>query len=262
MVFLKILAIIVLVFVLIGFIKLGVSFDCIDDRIRLGAIILGLKIQLLPKKNKNKEKKPKQEKPPEEKKPKPVKVKKPKKGKKKSDGLWITFDDVINILKKVFKGLGKVTGGFNVERFLMHLVVATNDPYKTAVTLGKINAGLNILAPICDERFNCKDVDVWTDCDFNSSLPRLDIGFDITIRIHCFFRMINTILFGVLGTAISIKARMIWLKITDKKEYLYEKELRDEKSAKLHGFIDKLKESKAGKDATSDDKELKEISNG
>lgn len=260
MIVLKILGIIILVFVLIGLIKVGVSFNFVDDRLSLGVIFCGLKLQLLPKKSK-KEKKPKEpkpEKPKKEKKQKPQKTKKPKK--KKSDGLWITFDDVVKIVKRMFKGLGKVTGGFNVERFLMHLVVATDDPYYTAVILGKINAALNILAPVCDERFNCRDIDVWTDADFNSPIPKLDIGFDVTIRIHCFFRMLNTILFGVLGAGIAVKARMIWLKITDKKEYEYERGMRRERSAKFNNFITKLKNKKAAK--ADSDNDLKENSNG
>lgn len=261
MIVLKILGIIILVFVLIGLIKVGVSFNFVDDRLSLSAIICGLKLQLIPKKNKKEKqpKEPKSEKPIKEKKQKPQKAKKPKK-KKESDGLWITFDDVLKIVRRVFKGLGKVTGGFNVERFLMHLVVATDDPYSTAVILGKINAGLNVLAPICDERFDCRDIDVWTDADFNTPIPKLDIGFDITIRIHCFFRMLNTILFGVLGAGIAVKARMIWLKITDKKEYIYERDLHRERSGKLKNFIAKIKNKKAAK--ADSDKELKENSNG
>lgn len=259
MIVLKILAIIILICILIGMIRLGVSFDFVDEKLRLSLILAGLHVQVIPSKKPKKEKKPKEPKPEKPvKEEKPKKEKKPKQKKKKASLLHITFDDVIAILKKVIKGLGKVTGGFQCSRFLMHLTVAGKDPYDTAVAFGRVNAALNILAPMCDERFRCRDVDVWTDMDFQERFPRLDLGADITIRIHCFFRMLNTIVFGVLGVGLKNIFRNLWFKITDRKEYEYEAQLRLEKSEKLHALIDSIKNKKNNKadgEADSDNSE-------
>ena len=246
---LKIILIIALIFFLIGMIKVGISFNFIDDRLSLGIIVFGKRIEL----KRKKDKKPKTVK---EEKPKKVKKSKSKPKKEKSEKkekpvkYTLSFDDILEIVNKVFKSLNKLRKGFNVDRFLLHLVVATDDPYNTAVLFGKINSFLDSMAPQCSDRFNCRDLDVWTAVDFNKALPRLDIGFDITVRLHSFLRRID-ILFAILGVIIKVKTRGIILRITDKKEYDYQIELTKDRKEKLNYIIKSIKNKKA-EDASND----------
>ena len=256
---LKIIGIIVLIFVLIGMIKVGISIDFIDDRLTLGIIVFGKKIVLKKKDKKDKKKKPEEEKEKAEKdetKKKPEKKKKTKKEKEDKPVKYsLSTDDIKEIIVRVFKNFDNVRKGFNFDRFLLHLTVATDDPYNTAVLFGKINSLIDFIAPYCSNRYKCKDLDVWTDVDFNHSLPRIDIGFDLTIRLHSFTRRLSVV-FDVLWVIIKCKSRGLILRITDKEEYDYEISLLQDRKDTLKLVINTIKNKKADK-ADSDNDERK-----
>ena len=65
----------------------------------------------------------------------------------------------------------------------MHWTAAGSDPYLVARTFSVVNAGLSQLAPICTERFHCRDSSVWTDIDFVSDRMFFEFGLTMTIRI-------------------------------------------------------------------------------
>ena len=159
---------------------------------------------------------------------KPHKEKKPKKGKKtektengekkpgKKINLDFTFDEIMTLLKKVLNGFGILGKKFRVDRFLLDYTAAGDDPYQTAVVFGNINAALNILAPICAQRFDVNDLYVHTDVDFTSEKTVLDFGIALTIRIGAIFRMVFVILFGALGVLIRNKLRHLKEKLARK----------------------------------------------
>ena len=104
---------------------------------------------------------------------------------------------------------------------MLHLVVAGKDPYNTARIFAYLNAVLSSLAPVCAQRFHCKDPDVWTDIDFNSGKWLTDVEIAVVLRIGALFAMLFTILFGVLGVLIRNKWEWFRLKHFDREEYKF-----------------------------------------
>lgn len=216
----KILLVIVLICFLIGRITVGVDLRYVGGELTISAKLCGFLKKIYPREKKPAEEKPKEEKKPEpkEEKPKKEKKKKPKK-KKEGLGLMISGDELIELLQKILKGLGKFSKGINVDHFLLHLVVAGKDPYNTAMIFAYLNALLSSLAPLCAQRFRCKDPDVWTDIDFNSGKWLTDIEIAVVLRVGAVFAMLGSILFGVLGILIRNKWEWFRLKHFDKEEY-------------------------------------------
>ena len=161
--------------------------------------------------------------PPKEKKPKRIKKKKPKEpaegepAPKKKLKLDFTFDEIMALLKKLFKGLGTILT-IHVDRFMLHYVAAGDDPYDTAVTYNYVNAALSTLAPICAKKYRCRDTDVWTDIDFTREQMQLDVGIAVTIRLGQILHGVNIILFGALGILIKNKMRLFSERLRAKKE--------------------------------------------
>ena len=154
-----VIGIIVLIIALIMLIPVGADIGYEDGVFSLSAKVLGILIKLFPKD----ESKPKKEKPGKKKEKKPKKEKKKKKEeepgeeqpkKKKFD---FTVEEIFELLKKVLKKIGRFGRKWNIDRFLLDLVLTGADPYETARLFGYINASIATLAPMCRERFNCKD---------------------------------------------------------------------------------------------------------
>ncbi|MBO6014590.1 MAG: hypothetical protein J6P48_03890 [Oscillospiraceae bacterium] len=218
MVALKILAVIAIIIFLIMMIPIGADIGYEGGQLSLSAKVCGIFLQLLPKseeKKKEKKKKPKKEKEEKPEEP-PGEEEQEKSGKKKKKlELDFTFDEIVDLLKTVLRGLGKFFR-IKVDRFLLHYTAAGNDPYKTAVLFGKVNAALNALAPICSKRFDCRDTDVYTDISFTEEKMKLDFGLGFSIRIGQIFGALNTILFGALGILIRHKMRKTGEKLREK----------------------------------------------
>ena len=222
MLVLKILLVIVLICFLIGLITVGVDLCYVGGELTLSAKLCGFLVKIYPREKKPAKEKPREEKEPEPKEEKPKKEKKPKKKKKKEGpGLMISGDELIELLQKLLKGLGKFTKGINVDHFLLHIIVSGKDPYNTARIFAYLNAILSSLAPVCAQRFRCKDPDVWTDIDFNTGKWLTDIEIAVVLRVGAVFAMLNTILFGVLGILIRNKWEWFRLKHFDKEEYKF-----------------------------------------
>ena len=174
-----ILAILVGLITLIMLIPIGADLRYEDEVIRVSAKAAGIKIQLIPKKKRE----PKPEKPEEKPKPEPKpKEEKPKKEKKKRS-LSFNAEEILDLLKLILKSFGRFGRKFRVERFVLHWTAAGSDPYLVARTFSVVNAGLSQLAPICTERFHCRDSSVWTDIDFASDRMFFEFGLTMTIRI-------------------------------------------------------------------------------
>lgn len=235
---LKVIGIIVSIIVLIMLIPVGADFEYIGGEIKLSALICGFRLKILPKSDKA-EKKPKEKKPEKEKPEEAELKKKSRKKDKKPLKLCLSAEEVTGILKKLIKGLGRLN--FRPKRFLLHWVARGTDPYQTAYTFAKANAVLSSLAPLCAEKFSSCDSDVWTDIDFSDEKMQLDAALAVNIRIGCFFRMINTILFGILGIFIRNRCRLLWLKLSDREYYDY----LMEKQGLAGKIIAKIKAKKA-----------------
>lgn len=216
MVGLIILGVIVGIIVLILVIPVGADINYEGGELRISAKLWKFLIKLLPKEHSDTDA------PPKEKKPKRIKKKKPKEKPegeaqpKKKLKLNFTFDEIMALLKKLFKGLGTVFT-IHVDRFMLHYVAAGDDPYNTAMTYGYVNAALSALAPICAKKYKCRDTDVWTDVDFNAENMQLDVGVAVNIRLGQILHGVNIILFGALGILIKNKLRLFTERLRAKK---------------------------------------------
>lgn len=216
MVGLIILGIIVAIIVLILIVPIGADINYENGELRVSAKVWKFLIKLLPKDP------PDPNAPPKEKKPKRIKKKKPKEAPteekpKKKLKLSFSFDEIMTIVKKLFKGLGTIFT-IHVDRFMLHYVAAGSNPYDTAVIFGYVNAALSALAPVCSIKYKCKDTDVWTDIDFARDSMQLDVGIAITIRLGQILHGVNIILFGALGVLIKNKLRLFIERLRTKKE--------------------------------------------
>ena len=197
-----ILAILVGLITLIMLIPIGADLRYEDEVIRVSAKAAGIKIQLIPKKKRE----PKPEKPEEKPKPEPEpKEEKPKKAKKKRS-LSINAEEILDLLKLVLKSFGRFGRKFRVERFVLPWTGAGSDPDLVARTFSVVNAGLSQLAPICTERFHCRNSSVWTDIDFVSDRMFFEFGLTMTIRIG-----------QIVGTGLRIAAGALMILLRSKR---------------------------------------------
>ena len=204
---LSVLGLIVLLLLLVSLVRVGVEIEYIAGKPKLAALVAGKRLQLYPRPPRDpnkpkKEKKPKKKKAPAQ----PADAQQPAKKKKKLPDLSITADDVIGLLKKLFKGVGRIFT-VRVEKFMLHYIAAGHDPYRTARTFGIVNATLDAMAPICRKKHPNADVDVWTACDFTVDAMTLDLRAALTMRIGQVFEGAFIILFGAIGIAIRVLLR-------------------------------------------------------
>lgn len=250
----KVLLIIIAVIVAIGFIPVGVDFNFVDMKLTLSAKVLGKLIQIFPKSGKKKKEKPAKEKkePAPEKKPKPKKEKKPRQEKDGGLKLTFTFDEILEMLRRILRKFGRFNRSFNVDRFLLHYTAAGKDPYNTAIQSNYVNSILSSLAPLCERRFRCKDSDVWTDIDFMETIPKVDLGAAIVIRIGAFPILAFGLVNAVIAAFVRDKFRILKLKLFDKEGYQDELE----RQAGIQRFLDKIKAKLAAKKKSGEAEEL------
>lgn len=218
---LKIIGIIVAIIALIMLIPVGADISYIGGQFGLSAKMCGVLLQLFPKQEGDnaaprKEKKPKKEK--KKKEPKPAENADTEQKPKKKLKLSFTKEELFSLVQKVLRRFGRFGRKFRVDRFLLHYTAAGDDPYNTAVTYGYINAALSTLAPMCRERFDVRDCDVWTDIDFSKDKLELDFAVAFSIRIGAFFGLIFGIAGSALGILIKNQCRLLGEKLFHGKE--------------------------------------------
>lgn len=177
-----ILGVLVLIVVLIMLTKIGLDVRYEDDIFRVSLAVAWMRLQLIPKsKRKDREKKEEKEKEPEsEKKSKEEK----KKREKKEFSLPFNFEEIIEILEVLFKGLVDFNQKVALDRFVLHWICPGSwDPYWMSRLFGVVNAGLSQLAPVWRNRFHCRDSSVWTDIDYVRDDMKLEFCMIMTIRI-------------------------------------------------------------------------------
>lgn len=196
-----ILGVIVALIVAILLIPVGVDLAYEGGEFRLSAKVAGILLQLVPKKPGG-EPKPKKEKKPKKKKEKTPEDAEPQEeetGKKKGLPLGLTKEDLLELVKTVFRGLGRFRRKLSIDRFLLHFTAAGADPYNTAMLFGYVNEALSVLAPLGHESFHVKHADVKTQVDFVGEEMKIDFGLALTIRIGQILGVVNSIAFGALG---------------------------------------------------------------
>lgn len=201
-----ILGVLVGLIILILLIPVGVDLRYEDGVIRVSLKVAFLNLQLIPKpKDKPEKEKPEKEKKPKEEKPKKEKPKKKKDEKKKS--FPFNLEEIIDLLKAAIKGMRHFSKKIKVERFVLHWIAAGYNPYCTARLFAVVNAGLSELAPVCTERFHCRDSSVWTDIDFTQEDMFFEFGLRMTVRIGQILMAALIIVFGALKIYLRSKSR-------------------------------------------------------
>ena len=104
-------------------------------------------------------------------------------------------------------GLGHFGHKLRVDRFVLHLLVAGNDPYNVAMAYGKINAWLSGVAPMC-KKLNPRNSDVWTAVDFTRDWPDCEFAIAMSFRIGLIFAVVFRIGFGALKVLLRRKKRI------------------------------------------------------
>lgn len=196
-----ILGVIVALIVAILLIPVGAELSYMGGDFRLSAKAAGIRLQLIPEK-------PGKEKPAKEKKPKKKKKEKTPEddeaqeeessGKKKGLPLGLRPEDLLEMVKAVFRGIGRFRRKLSIDWFLLHLTLAGDDPYATAMNFAYLNEALSILAPLGHQSFRVRNADVRTAVDFVGEQMQVDAELTLTIRIGQIFGVVNSIIYGVL----------------------------------------------------------------
>jgi hypothetical protein len=205
LVLLIILGVLLALIVLLCMIPVGFDAGYEQGQAHVSAKVMGLLLQLYPKPPPNPNAKPKKEKPKKDK-PKEEKPKAEKPRKKPS--LRFSKDEILELIKAVLTGAGRFGKKLKVDRFVLHVTLAGDDPCDTALLYGWLNAALSTLAPIARRRFTAKDVDVWTELDFNGEDVKLDIALAMSIRIGQILGAALHIAFKALAILLKNKRRL------------------------------------------------------
>ena len=203
-----ILGLILLILLVVLFVPVGADIGYVKGTFSLAARVDGFAIQLLPQKPEDPNKPPKEKKEKKPKKPKPPKETEQKTEEKPEKKLDFTIEEILELAKKVIKGLGKF-GKLTVRRFMLHFVAAGEDPYNTAMTYNYVNAALCSMAPLCARKFRVTgDVDVWTDIDFAAEKMQIDAELSMTLRLVQLIHVGFSVAIGALSVLIKNRLRL------------------------------------------------------
>ena len=192
---LKVILIIVLVFWLIGRIRLKGFVEYSEEGVLAQLRVLWFKITLfpLPPKKEKPEKKPKAKKPKKPKKPKPEKPKDERPLTEKVGGLWSLFRDGVPI---VTGAVGTLFRKLRIEELTLHLTWAAEDPADAALGYGAGEAALGAVWPLLDRAFDIRKRDVGVAVDFTRETPVIyarallsfTIGQLVSLGVVCGFK--------------------------------------------------------------------------
>ena len=194
---LKVIGILLLVFLLIGFLRVGaiVSFgDGLRVRLRVGAI----KLTILPKKAK-KPKKPRKEKEPKEEKPEEEKEEKPK---KKRSIPKPTIDDIIDLIQTALSALGamvrRACRRTRIDPLDLTILFGAYDPADVALMFGAVNTAVFTLMPKAEETFYIPNPSIHLRMDYDADWPQAEGRLGVSLRICDLFAIIFTLIIPLL----------------------------------------------------------------
>lgn len=214
---LSIFALVLLALLVILFVPVGADVSYVSSEFSLALRVGFYSHKLLPKKKDSEE--------PAEEKTDAAEAKPKKEKKKESSGgdnilkkLELSFDEIIEIIKKALKGVSRF-GKLTVHEFMLHYIAAGKDPYSTAMTYNYVNAALSALAPSAAKVFKVSgDVDVWTDIDFTREKMLADVRLSITLKLVQVLHVALVAGFGVLGVLIKNRIRVARKRRAEKKQ--------------------------------------------
>lgn len=171
-----VILIILVVFWLIGLIRLG-------GRIRFGeagffvTVLAGpVKIQVFPMVPKR----PKKEKPKKEKKPKKAKHKLEK---PKPEGQPGTLTRLLSLMPTVIEAVRTLRRKIRIDDFDMTLIWGGSDPASIAIGYGQANAAVGMISPLMENNFIVKRREFHIDMDYGRTEPAVELTAAFTITI-------------------------------------------------------------------------------
>lgn len=176
-----VLWIILVLLILLLLTPVGIAAAFAERVLSLAVKIGPARVTILPQKPKTEEQKAKAE----EKKAR--KKEKPKREKKASDAqkpkAKLTKDDILSIVKLALKALGRFQRSLRIDELLLHLTVATGDPYDTVLQYGYINAALGGVLPLLHNAFKVRKESVGVAMDFQQESMTVEAKLIMTLRL-------------------------------------------------------------------------------
>lgn len=186
MLFLKILAVLTLLILLLCLLRLGVRTSW-GTELRVTAILGPARLQFVPKKEKKPGKdKPKKEKPPKEKAEKPKKERQPllKPGK---EDIREAIQRLLPALKRALRRLGR---GIRIDLLRASLVLGgKNDPADAAEKFGYLQAAIWTGMPHLERWMHIPDPRLHTDVDFDAEETKFSGEAAVTLRVGTLLAM-------------------------------------------------------------------------
>ena len=173
------LAWIIVLVLLLLFLILPVGVDAAFARSQFALKVkLGpLGIRILPgKEGKKKEKKPKEPRPKQEKPKQEAET-------KKKARLKLTKDDIVTLLKIVFRALHRFRTHLSIDLLRLHWTAGAEDPYDAVIQYGGLNAGLNTVYPLAHKVLHIREEDIGTDLSYGLTKPEIDARVVATLQI-------------------------------------------------------------------------------
>lgn len=200
MTWLRVLALIVLLFILLCRIRVGAWADFGGDGLRLDARFGPLRVHILPAGPG----KPKSQKPPKEKGKKRSGKKPSKEGKKAKPKLSFTLEDGKDALRSLLpplkRALGRTRRGIRVKPLRLSLILGgQEDPAAAARLCGEIQAAVWTGMPLLERALDVREPYIHTDVDFSASGTAAEGEAGITLRIGTLLAVGFGMAFPALG---------------------------------------------------------------
>ena len=172
------LLIIAAVLILLTLTKVGIDAAYSGEGAALTVKLGPVRVQLLPKPKKpKKEKKSRKEK--HGKKEKDDKAKKPKRK--------LGLSSLLELAKIGLHALNRFRISIRVDLFRLRFIMASDDPYTTAMTYGYVQTAVGVLTPKLRRAFTVRDSHVEMGTDFLAEKPEIEARLVLTIRIGRIF---------------------------------------------------------------------------
>ena len=165
-----VLCIVLLALFCIAFIRAGIIIEYAAEGFTADVKVGVFRKKIYPKKRKEKSS--------EKKKSKKNKEAEPEESKKGGDAA-----SVKQLLPNILEALKKICRKLMIDDLVLHITVASDDPYRSAVLFGEASAGLGMLMPVLDNLFVIKNRDVGTSVSFTEAKTLVYIKAKFTLRL-------------------------------------------------------------------------------
>ena len=172
------LAIVVAVLLGIALLRVGVLGEYGESGVRLRVFVGLVRVRILPAKEK-----------------KPKKVKKKKKEKEKKPKKLADFRDM---LPDIIKALGRFRRRLLIKKLVIYYEAAGDDAAKTAISYGRLSAGISSVIPVLEYYFRIRHRDIRTAVNFQRDKPYIYVSAALSIAVWEILYIALGLLFALL----------------------------------------------------------------